>query len=588
MPSQLSQLLPLAQGTAGEGAPAPSPPPRKDLLQAVPAEALVVVSTAPWDEIRERSRENAWVGFFGDPRWDEAKALLEEHLLARLSDEAALWSLDALTLLGSIHGASAFFVRGVQAQPELGLLIETGEPRAAFDEHWKGLLERLPPGVERTNHSVGDLELSLLRGKGAGEVAVLFDAGDLVGVLAGPKAEPLAVLACEIVARRRGAEGAPGFAAHTGLLEARGAAGATPALSCFLDTDRLLDSLQSAERARALAEGRVLDEEDLRGLEALGLTDLDWLYAEADVGAGEQLDLTLRIDLPACSLLTDLLRFLGPLPLDMLPLMPADSTSVGLSNYDLSSAFVAFKDFLAEWYPTAAEELEGGLVSLAEEFEIDLEKDVLDQLSGRFGSFEMPVPAREAMGPFGFAATGMSRGTAMIFGLVRPEEVAETVEHVIAIFGVDELLESEEVEGTEVRTLAFGPLRVSWAFLEHELVFSMFPTALRAVLERAAKDGWPTVISNDKFTQALKTFAGEASVASLGDTRSTLEATLEGLRFAQGIGATAWKMGGEPVPTAFAELVLPEPEIAAEYFEGTTTFALSLRGQFLEARFAAR
>lgn len=565
----------------------------------MPAEAFVVVSTAPWDEIRSRSAGNAWLGFFGDPGWDDAKTRLEEAVFSHshLSDEAALWSFDALAVLGAVHGSSAFFVSGLGKEPHFGLLLEPGEPRAAFDEQWTRLFERLPPGLELSAQRVGDLELSLLRGKGFGagkEVAVLFDAGDLVGALVGTQAEALVGLACGIVGRRRGAEGTPGFAAHAGFLEARGRSATTPALRCFLDTDRLFETVQAVGRAQALAQGRVQDEKMLRVIEALGVTDVDWLYAEADVGPREQLDLTLRMDLPACSLLTDLMRFLGPLPVNMLSLMPEDSTSIGLSNYDLSSAFLTLKDFLAEWYPAAAEELEAGLASLADEFEIDLEKDVIDQLSGRFGTFEMPVPSEEIVDPFGFltASTALSRGSAVILGLVEPDVVAGTIDHVIGILGAEDLMQVEEFQGSEIRTLGFGPFGVSWTFLERQLVVSMFPTALSAVLERAGQQGLPSAASNKNFGQALKSFGGEASIVSLADTRSTLEATLAALGVVQGLGGTAWAVAGQPAGAAvafpFSDVLLPEPEIAGEYFEGTTTFVLALRGEFLEARFVAR
>lgn len=559
-----------------EQAPAPAPAPTaaaraakvapvatRALEEIVPADAAFVLRTADWDSIRAHAAESDWVRFFADERVTGPLRELARGL--PLAIPAGFPDLHALQQ--AIHGGAAFFlVPGRAGGFGGGLLLQPFGDVALLERTLQELASAVQASASVTRERYADVELLRVQRPGSDEVLIAFATQELVALLFGP--DPLSAdeLAHAVVDRRRGARTGQGFAAgRLGQSLPAHAGASTLALSA--DVQRLADALRPGWRSRG--DARVLDE--------IGVSRIGWVHATLALGAGEALDLTLGMHVPADSLLSSLAQCFRPVPAGLVEGFPDRSLGVGAVGYDVARAFDALRDFLRAKHPQALQQLEAGLQMAGGQLGVDLEKDVIDQISGRFASYSVRVPESEVR-PL-FEAAGLpplvAQGGALLVELRDPAPVRRALERVLLACQLEREVEEQDCDGTPVHSLSFqGVLGLHWAFTEQGLLVSEYESALLAGLRREGRGGGAELA---RFQQGLEELQG-ASAGSLVDTESSVEALLT---MASTLFAAAGFGAASDAPR-LPEAVLVEP------FDGTLSFSLRREADRLEFRFQAR
>lgn len=591
-PAPTPDPMPAEVETPADTAPAPAPAPSmespaartaaRDALELLPVGTVLVVGVSDLDGVRRAGGENRWVDFLTDERVRP----LTEHLfgalrqgLAQDADEAGL-DLDPAEVLASVHGSVHFFVApaGDQMEPSLGFLVDPGADGTDFAAFFEQLTAHFASHADFTIEELENGELASLRTEGELDHTVLLRTDGVYAFLGARGRDAALDVAGEIVQRAGGRGEGPGLARGEALSAARDAVGrGTRHAELFVDLDQLM---------HVTGAGDDVDAQTRQVLELLGLDQVDWVYARAGLGAGETLDVEVAVELPPEGRLREWLDLFGPRPTDLAARwVPAQADSIALCRYDLHGLFRSVLDVVRKQSTDAYRQVRGGMDMMSRNMGVDLEKDLLEQLTGEFVSFGVQVPEHEALGAMGLAAAGIQglsdralhRGSATVIGLRRPERVESFLDQVLTLSGADEMVSLESFQGRTIFVLgdADAGVTVQWSFVEGGVVVSSYPSAMRAALRRASASEEPGALDAEKWKRALAG-AGSSSAVSVADTRTSmraglaLAATLRGLLGAQ---MSAFGDSGLGAP-AFLKAPWPDPATADDHFSGTVLFAL--------------
>ncbi len=546
-----------------------------ELLRCLPGDSVLVLSAHDLDGVRAAAEGNAWFRFLQDeqvrPIFDSLLSEITDEMEAAGGEDAP--DIDPIAVMESIHGSVlAFLVPvGEDLEPGVGLIVDPGEDRAAFTEYFEQLLDAIEKDAVASIDAYEDVELSVFEAREEGideepiDTVMSFEVDGLFALVASRGVQNTLGLAQGLVDRRRQSEESLGMNENPWLSGARNAAGASQPFELFLDLGRVLDMT---------FEKQEMDEGERKVVDMLGLFDTRWIFANAGLGEGEALDFGLHVHMPETGALHGFLDLLGPLPLGMGRLMPTDSSSVGLFNFDVWGLYRGVMDLMEDHYPDEYPQMREQIDGMAQATGLDFEHDLLAQLSGEFGSFSMEVPEEESMmdmaGVFFGGSTSLdtSMGGATIIGLKNSGIVAEFLDQVLAMAGLQEMTETEDFQGRMVQHLSGpgGQFGVWWSFLEDSLVFSFYPTAVRSALRNAGSEEAPSMLDNERFSAALQPLT-RAPMVSLTDTRTYLRTLL-------GFGDLIEQMASESGEESLAGLSAPEASLAEEYFSGTMLFAV--------------
>jgi hypothetical protein len=192
---------------------------------------------------------------------------------------------------------------------------------------------------------------------------------------------------------------------------------------------------------------------------------------------------------------------------------------------------------------------------------------------------------------------GPKLGTAYSIGIRDRAAVESYVDKLLEVlstqgqFGADDV-DTVEFQGHEVQELKL-PVdgKLSWCFLDRSLVWSLYPTALRAALRLQGKPDEPTAADNPRFAAVLETFAGAPFVA-INDTRSMFELLLSAMRmFAMNDPEQTDPPTAKDAPAESNRDRLPPvpgTELVARYFKGTVTTAVTKRAGSVQFVLSAR
>jgi len=592
---RLLSILLLALPLGGQD-PASRTPPSELLLRAVPQDAFLLVSASELDGLRASAAENAWSKLLGDPELAPVRAWLDARLregLKKARDEAGV---DPLAFAGAMHEAvGLFFAQDEAGRMCSGFLARPGEEHAAFDGMVDTLLEHVAGKFAESSESYRDVALRVfekLPGAAEEEEAehdlshqVFLESDGLTALVGGESRETALALAHGVIDRTRAEGGAEGLLASEVYREARGSAPRPGRVELFVDLQRAI--------AMGMKEAPP-EEEDQKILDALGVPGLRWLHASADVGEGERLDLDLALRLPDQGYLRRWADLLGALPRDTARLLPRESVSIALYGYDLARLYRSAWEFAGEIAPDEAKAARGQFDQALQSFGgLDPEAHFIDQLSGEFATFSMPVPEEEFMASPSAAmvhATGEKPkgpllGEAYVIGLKDPETVEVFVEDALKLTPMGELVDSEEFQGNTIYQLEMGPMTLSWAFTAKHGVLSMFPTALRAALRLAGDEKVPSVLQDERFKPHFAAWP-QASAFGVAVTAEMLKATLTALGALGSMmgGALEQAEGDEASKDAGSDLAmpsLPPPAVIDRYLRGTIVTAVVRQGGVL-------
>jgi hypothetical protein len=567
------------------------------LLQAIPVDAWMVFSVRDLDSLRQELRANSWVRMFQDPQLQDIFhwGMEQGHGL----DWKSNLPVDPCEVLDALHGSAAGFLvaQGDSKEPTGGgLLLRPGAEHGDLDRHLEKLLGLAAQAGRLTHETHGAIDLRVFEfgqhpsaeePEDAGEREEAEQAGphkdgcmvfarnaNLISACFGEDREHCVELAHAILDRASDAKasGATSIAANERLLDARRNSNRAGEFEFFVDLQAILARNQAgAQEEPAMA--------------ALGFSRMRWIYGSANFGPGEEVDFNFSADIPQAGFLRKIHRLLGSQPREVAKLCPKRSASVGLFNLDLwglwQSAWKLAGELDPEGKPRASFDM------AVQSVHLEVEDDFLSQLTGQIATFTLEVPADEWADGEGQLLGGAlpygapRLGSVMLIG-VRDEQVVESfVDQVLALVDQAELVDLDEYKGLEVHSLEIEDMfTVHWAFADHALMVSMYPSALHASLDLVADREQPSVLDHPRFKPVLAALT-DAPMVSIADTGVMLKLLLETMRAAVLADAAA---GGETsgMPP------LPSSELVDRYFKGTMTTSLRKRANSLEFSLSTR
>ncbi len=550
---------------------------RDPFFAALPAESVLTLTTEPLAQLRAVWGQSTWSRFLADPGFDGI-----ERWILGMWDQAGLpaarTELLPWRVLAGVEGRVGAFLAPTDEVGELatGFLLEAA-PGA-----WELLLAALADedGFEALSMEPGEtVRARSISAFDTSEV-VLARTGELVVLVFAPDADDALGVTRDLLDRAtrsdapRGLESAPAY---------RDAVrGTSPAAA------QLVLSLQ--ELIRAL-EGETSTEERER-LALIGLDRMRWIATEVRLGTGEELEFALRIDLPEGGLIADLAGFLGPLPHAELALLPAQSMNVSLASFDVWGTYRRVVDFLSANFPKEYGELRNGLDQVETISGIDVEGDLISQITGRFASFSMPLPHDEVFGSLPLVDVSpdsiLNQGGGWIIGLRDTDPVEDVLYQLLDVVGLGLNVDVRDVAGVDVESLDLGISRLSWAFVDEHLLLSEYPTAMRAMIERITGVEEKSAADRELFQVALAAVP-KASVLSVTETRVSVETLLESFRLMDEVlKMTGGMLEGEMFPAFLNAIPWPEPGIAKDHFQGTVGASVSRQAGALELRLRSR
>lgn len=557
------------------------------LLAAAPKQCVLAFSLRDLDGLRERASAHAWGRFLADPemekigQWLASKGITWEAAMAD-SD----LPVDPLEFLGSIHDSMLVFMApvGPDLEPGFGILIAPGEERGDFEDHLDAVLASMEDELTSSSDTYQDVDLSLFDSPDPDEPdLVVFETGGVAALVGSTGSDPALELAHEVVDGLAGRNEDGGLAELAALADARKTVGGARSVEFLVDVGSMIKLVSAHEED--------WDEEVQSLLDDIGVGRMRWVYLNADLGQGEELDLGFSLHVPEDSYMARYFDLFRPVPRDMARYLPPSSASISLGSFDLWGAWQTTLEILDERAPELGRQLQAGLEMVSSSTGLDIEQDLLAQIDGTIAGFTMTVPeeeVRQAMGPMaqmGVDVEGFDQGNATIIGLKDPEVVELFLEDVLSMVNVSAMVEQEDYQGEVVSSMAMpGMGGLHWTFTDGALIFSEYPTALHAALSMLSQEEPQTALAVSPFKERLKGNLG-ASIVSVSDTAESVRAILA-------VGGMLTQLFGSmdlgPGAPSLAGIPKPDPSIAAKYFEGTLLGKLTRRSDSFTIELSGR
>jgi hypothetical protein len=581
-------ILPLLAAPQGAAVTTDEP-----LLRAVPKDALFLASIPRLSELRARAAENAWVKMLRDPQL----APIWESLSGEGS-ELSMMELGRLDrVLAEIDGLCVFAEPGPDGV-EVGLLLAPGPERAELDR-W---LDHLVPGrgvVDRAAQDSLEIEVRELEDSGSATHVAHLELAGMSAWLKGAGRARVLERARDVAARWNGAAGNECILSSARLADARRDAGARPAIELYADLGAIVQ--------RAIEEDPP-DESGAKVLAAIHVQGLSWARGGFDIGAGERFDFEFAAKLPDQGFLRTWADFLGPAPKGLARWIPRDVSSVSLGRIDVNGIYRSVLAMLEEAAPAEFQEMRAGVEMISQSTGVDIEADILGQLTGDYASFALAAREEEglsggAVGLTGMLLPGGMMGGAYLIGLKDPAIVEQAFSDLLVTAGIGKIDVTErgdfEVSSIPIKG-DFGP---RWAFLDDHALMGFSDGPIDAVLGMHAETAPPSVLDNALLRPALDSSAGEACV-SVADTRAWMRMMIA-LFTANSRAFEHFEVSGEEevegetpvhdiegvdVSTPDAPEVPRKPELAAlaRHFSGVLVGTFGARGGVLRMRFYGR
>ena len=280
-----------------------------------------------------------------------------------------------------------------------------------------------------------------------------------------------------------------------------------------------------------------------------------------------------------------------PVPIRLARLAPAETIEVALLGYDARESWHAMKTWLAQELPDLHEEMARHLALLPSTMNIDLERELIGQLSGDFGRLLLPLPAEQRTTFPGVTAS-------LLLGILGPpgpppptstSSVSRTPDWSSAwsrswwSSGDDSgSVRVEDLFGYELHTFDVPELLLSpsWAFVDGKLVGSLHRSAVCSVLQQASNDsarGWldegrsVALRAEGSAVGSSVAHLGGLARVKLGEPLATLLALTEELHQADEAES----------PGSLETLVDTLPERIEQQLSGTAKTTVSIDGRVL-------
>lgn len=595
----------------------PAAPPL-DLLRAVPKDVWGFAALRDLDGLRADFEKHAVRGLYMDPDSSVLRDWFEQEFAKETSTKdpkSAEVKRLALDFLASVHGSMALCMTppAQGTEPDALFLVDPGTPRAGFEKVFDDFLEHMTKETVATTSTYEGVELHISEDKRSDaakaspakgmNAGVVFDAGTFAGMSIAHGRERALELAQAAIDHLHGKAAGETIAANPRYLATNSGVSARGRLEMFLDLESFLPVVLAKEAPRNGPEQKQI-------LESLGMTQLGWAILAADIAPGEAVRVEMALALPEKGLLYDLLGLFGQLPMDAARALPKESQGVTLYSIDVPGLWKWIFEFVKQVNPEAGEMTQAQLAAAGQALGgIDIEKDLVAQLTGEFGTNLIDVPGEEWMDANGAAGVeedegdeggesgdegqmsapaieppkGTLLGNAWWIGLRDAKTFRGTLENVLDATGMSEQIETEEFQGQTIWTLPLPTgAGFSFACTSKGFVLSQYPTALRSLLRMDGAQSKDSVLERDSF-KPLFAENREAGMLSVTHTASMLKTIWGALEMAT---VQMGRRGAAGVGDLLQHL--PPIEVIERHFQGTATSAVRRKGNVLQLRMSMR
>lgn len=611
--------LPPAQD-AKSSAPAPV------LARIVPKDAFFLVQATSLDSLRADFEAGAWYAMYQDDEMKGIRTLIEsafDEMKAKAKAEGGS-SMGPWDCLATMHGSFAVFghVEPGARIPSIGILLDPGEPRGAFEDLLAKTADEFEKKSElaQSTSEYAGVELRIYETQASSKRAAdaekhakaaeqgsdpdeegektsagkedfhdfaYYDHGGVVAFFMAPSREELLQTVHGVIDRSSGKDPSTGLEGSAIFTQARASVAKPGRVELFLDVGAVV-GIARAEHPP--------DEKEQKVMEKLGVDGLRWIYGSGDIGKGEAVSFDFAAKIPEKGYLRDWIGLLGKAPKDLAAGAPRECVALSLVQFDVWGLWQSVWKFVGELDETGAQnaraQMEGGLSQFGAD---DLEKSFLSQIDGKFLSFNVPIPDDEwkAQLPAAFQESASSgsgaaghQGTAMVLGLRDVPSVSRFVEGVLKAVGAFDSVKTEEFQGNQIHRFSVGPGNgFSWAYLKQGAAFSQSPSALRAALRMETAEKKDSALEKESF-KPLYDAHGDASLLSLATTAESLKGGLVAIAAMRAVAGMGGMMGGQASDSPLEHL--PSSAAIDRHFKGTTASTISRSGGVLRFHVSAR
>ncbi len=539
----------------------------------LPAGTLAFVGIDDVTAFKAGAAQTAWGRLLADPAFEGMKSSIAKEITAiglKAKDEVGASPLELMEMMtGGVALAlvdATYTVDDKQkgrVRPAFVFLCGVGDKADDFLARVDVLTDReVADGkTVRQNEQEGDVDVRVLlnaKDEGENRFVVRYGVkGDVfIATIAaeGLKdrnyfAETLAGLgddSAEVLAE------APAFSKSAA---ARGEGG----LRVFGDMPRLLAMFLDAGE-----QNGELDEEAKKAVDMLGVRNLGVLSANLRMSeSGTEGEAELPFDgqgwIPRLAH-----AFFAPGEFGVLRLAPEKPLSVTAWQLHIGPGMDAVREMLGEMSPDLAKEMDQGLATNFKMGDVDLKKELIDNLTGELGVFTVPIDPDEAQD-----MVLLPNNFVLMLGLKDSAAVTTAIDAVLRNTGMHAARKKEEFQGTTVWSVPTPAGTARYTVLGDYLVASLSDELLKDTLRRKSASDLPNLGANDEFKAAIEKSGGqEASAVLYWDAQELARGMLTGFKMAVE-HPPARRRGTAPMPeNPFAGVSIPDPSIVDKHVKG--------------------
>ncbi len=329
--------------------------------------------------------------------------------------------------------------------------------------------------------------------------------------------------------------------------------------------------------ASAEKEGR-MGPDERKLFDSFGFADLGTAALVADVASGgSRTDFELTWS--GQGHLAEMLQSVfGPAELVTPRYVPADSVSMTAFRFDLGKGIDAAMRIMRELEPDDAAEAEAMMEMFFEQDGFNVRTDVIDNLAGEVSFFQAKVEDELEALP-GTEEDPVS--VAILLPMTDGTKLEVAIDTLLRQTGMHATRRRDEFQGVAVFNVPF-PLfgsGIHYAITNDLLTLSLSRSMLEDVLRRHGGGDLPTVATSDAWVEATELLDGRAPT-SIGfqDAAESVKGMLEALNVLASGEIPGVSVGGAPArrPDRPIPFDVPDPELAYDYFEGTSVSVLRI------------
>lgn len=549
----------------------------------LPSETLAFVGVDDVGALRESFEQTSWGRFLNDAAFESLRSWMDEQIGELAAQAEAETGTNPFDLVDLVEGPAAAFLLDI-ADPNrtmedgqdvpvaFGMMLGTGQNGEAFLDAFAALwvTESESGNVLIGSEEIAGVEVTLITDADA-------DATNQMEMRYGVKDDTfiMTMISAELADRAFFDTICAGLddlvdetLSNTDRYQASLAGDAEGGITAFANVGEIVNRAVSGSdrRGRLSSEDKAIF--DVFGFDELGAAALHVAFSDA----GSWLDAEFTWEGQGF-LGQALSRVFGAGELVTPGYVPAETLSSGALRMNLAALIDVGLEIAREIAPDEAAEAEAMMEMMFQQEGFNVRDDIIDNLAGEIGFFQARVEDELDAMP-GTEEDPMS--IAVLLPMKDGARLETAVDRFLRDSGLHATRKRDEFQGVALFTV---PLPLLGSGLHYAIVSDLFAVSLsREMLEdtlrRHGGADVPSLIDSDGWAEATALLDGQpASSVSFQDAAESVKGLLAAFHAVVSGEIPGVSVGGTPARNP-APFDLPDPELAHQYFEGTSVTVL--------------